>query len=87
LNSTVEATVRQYVVDEFAPDIPADELSPDYDLLENGIIDSLALLRVLSWVEERFGVVVDAAEIDEDDFRTVRAICALIEPAPARSVQ
>jgi acyl carrier protein len=70
-------TVAQFIVEEFAPDIAAYELDPDYDLLENGIVDSLGVLTVLAWVEDRFGVEIDVGEIDEDDFRSVRAICAL----------
>jgi acyl carrier protein len=69
--------VAQFIVDEFAPDIAAYELDPGYDLLENGIVDSLGVLTVLAWVEDRFGVTIDVGEIDEDDFRSVRAICAL----------
>jgi acyl carrier protein len=68
--------VAQFIVDEFAPDIDARELDPDYDLLESGIVDSLGVLTVLAWVEDRFGVEIDVGEIDEDQFRSVRAICA-----------
>jgi acyl carrier protein len=77
------ATVTQFIVDEFAPDIDASELDPDFDLLENGIIDSLGLLTVLAWAEDRFGVTIDVGDIGEDDFRTVRAICSLIDGAVA----
>lgn len=71
--------VRHFIVDQFAPDIAPDELDPGYDLLEQGIIDSLGLLTVLVWIEEEFGVALDAGEIDEDDLRSVDAICRLIE--------
>ncbi len=71
--------VRQFIVDEFAPDIDANELNPDYDLLESGIVDSLGLLPVLAWAEDSFGVAIDVGEVEEDDFRTIRAVCTLIE--------
>jgi acyl carrier protein len=74
--------IKRFIVEEFAPDIDADKLDLDYDLLEGAIIDSLGLLIVLTWIEERFGVTVDAGEIAEDDFRCVRAICSLIESSP-----
>jgi len=73
--------VRQFIVDEFAPDIDAAELDADFDVLESGIVDSLGLLTVLAWAEDRFGVQIDVGEVDEDDFRSPRAICALIERA------
>jgi len=72
-------TVTQFIVDEFAPDIRADQLDPDHDLLDGGIIDSLGLLTIVAWIEDRFAVAVDAGEIGEDDLRSVRAVCSLIE--------
>jgi acyl carrier protein len=72
------SAVKQFIVSEFAPDLDATELDSDYDLLDRGVIDSLGLLTVLAWAEDRFGVIIDAGEIDEEDFRTVRAICAVI---------
>lgn len=75
-------TVTQFIVDEFAPEIDPSELGTDYDLLEAGIVDSLGLLTVVAWAEEHFGVAIDTGEVDEDDFRSVRAICSLIERSP-----
>jgi acyl carrier protein len=71
--------IKEFVVEEFAPDITVDELDSDFDLLEHGIIDSLGLLMMLAWVEEHFDVSVDVAEVEQHDFRSVDAICALIE--------
>ena len=74
-----ETIVKQFIVDEFAPDIDPDRLDPEWDLLEGGIIDSLALLTIVAWIEDRFAVPLDAGEIGQDDLRSVRAMCALIE--------
>jgi len=73
--------IKQFIVDEFAPEVDAAELDADFDVLESGIVDSLGLLTVLAWAEDRFSVQIDVGEIDEDDFRSPRAICALIERA------
>ena len=74
-----ETIVTQFIVDQFAPDISPDQLDADYDLLEGGIIDSLGLLTIVAWIEDRFAVAVDAGAIGEDDLRSVRAGSALIE--------
>jgi acyl carrier protein len=76
---STETIVKQFIVDEFAPDIDPDQLDPDHDLLEGGIIDSLALLTIVAWIEDRFGAPLDAGEIGEDDLRSVRAVCALVD--------
>jgi acyl carrier protein len=76
---STETIVKRFIVDEFAPDIDPDQLDPDYDLLEGGIIDSLALLTIVAWIEDRFALALDAGEIGQDDLRSVRAMCSLIE--------
>lgn len=71
--------IRQFIVEEFAPDVDVAELDADFDVLESGIVDSLGLLTVLAWAEDRFDVRIDVGEVGEDDFRSPRAIGALIE--------
>jgi acyl carrier protein len=71
-------TITKFIVDEFLPDVPADSLAADYDLLSGGVIDSLGLLKVIAWLEDRFNVVVDDLEIAPDNFRTIAAMNAFI---------
>ncbi|GAA3095050.1 phosphopantetheine-binding protein [Streptomyces rectiviolaceus] len=63
--------IKKYLVEEFLLDIPADELADDYDLLANGVIDSLGLLTLVSWLEDRYRLDIDAMEIAPDNFRSV----------------
>jgi acyl carrier protein len=71
-------TITKFLVDEFLPDVPADSLAVDYDLLSGGVLDSLGLLKVIVWLEDRFDVVIDDVEIEPDNFRTVAAINAFV---------
>jgi len=74
-------TITEFLVDEFLPDIEAGSLTADYDLLAGGVIDSLGLLKVIAWLEDRFGVVVDDLEIAPDNFRTVAAMNEFVRNA------
>jgi acyl carrier protein len=74
-------TITKFLVDEFLPDIPAESLAADYDLLAGGVIDSLGLLKVIAWLEDRFDVVVDDIEIEPDNFRTITAMTAFVRSA------
>lgn len=54
--------------------------SPEMDLLETGVIDSLTFVELLVLVEEEFGVTIDVAELEVEVFRSVRRIaCYLAE--------
>jgi acyl carrier protein len=79
-------TITQYVVEEFLPDVSPDELAADHDLLADGVIDSLGLLKLIAWIEDRFELAVDDSALDPDNFRTVAAIDAFVEDATKRKV-
>jgi acyl carrier protein len=74
-------TIKQFVIDEFLPDVSANELDADHDLLADGVIDSLGLLKLIAWLEDRFELSVDDSALDPDNFRTVAAIDAFVDGA------
>jgi acyl carrier protein len=75
--------IKQFIVEEFMPDVPADELDSDFDLLTGGVVDSLGLLKVVAWLEEEFDVAVDESELGPESFRTVAAIKEYVDQAHA----
>ncbi|MGH3720057.1 MAG: phosphopantetheine-binding protein [Pseudonocardiaceae bacterium] len=72
-------TIKEFIVKEFMPDVPVEELEEDYDLLAGGVIDSLGVLRVIVWLEDTFEIPLDDAEIVPETFRSVTAIRDFIE--------
>ncbi|HKA39836.1 MAG TPA: phosphopantetheine-binding protein [Burkholderiales bacterium] len=52
--------------------------SPDTDLLESGVLDSLQLVELLLQLERRFGLQVKVEDIDLDDLRTLERIARLV---------
>ena len=70
--------ITKFVVEEFLPDVPVSELAADYDLLAGGVIDSLGLLKVIAWLEDRFALAVDDIDLEPDSFRTIAAINAFV---------
>jgi acyl carrier protein len=76
--STTDA-LKVFIIEQFAPDASVGDLPDDYDLLDNGVIDSLNLLRLIAWVGERLGTSLDDVDIAPDDFRSVSAIQRFID--------
>jgi acyl carrier protein len=75
------AKIKQFIVDEFMPDVPVEDLDDDFDLLTGGVVDSLGLLKVVAWLEDEFDIGVDDSELGPDSFRTVAAIKAYVDQA------
>ena len=52
--------------------------SDSTDLIETGLIDSLVLVELLLHLEESFDIDVVIAELEIDDFRTVKSIATFV---------
>ena len=78
---SIENEVKRFIVTTFAPDITPDQLPADFDLLDNGVVDSLGLLRLIAWVGERYGIPVEERDVSPAQFSSVEAITAFIADA------
>lgn len=79
-------SIKEFVVEEFLPDVSPTELETDQDLLADGVIDSLGLLKLIAWIEDRFDIHVDDSALDPDNFRTIAAIDAFVDEPSTRKV-
>lgn len=60
--------------------LEADELNDDTPLFgHHGVIDSLAILDVVTFLEASFEVRVEAHEVIEDHFGSIARLAAFIE--------
>lgn len=62
------------VVEILRAGLDAEEVGPETDVLESGLLDSVTFVDLLVRLEEAFGVQVEVDEVELDDFRTARAI-------------
>jgi acyl carrier protein len=74
-----ETAIKQFIIEEFLPDVGITELASDYDLMAGGVIDSLGLLKMMAWLEDRFDLHADQIDLDPDKFRSVGEISTFIE--------
>jgi acyl carrier protein len=74
----VEAVINDYISREFVRDAALLPLANATPLLETGVLDSLSLLRLVLFVQDRFGIVVADVDLVPEDFASVDAICAYL---------
>jgi acyl carrier protein len=74
----LEAVINDYISQELAQDSTLLPLSNTTPLLDTGVLDSLGLLRLVAFVEERFGIVVEDVDLVPEHFDSVDAICAYV---------
>ena len=75
----VKQTVKQFILDEFLPGEDPSNLTDAVQLIRGGILDSLATLKLVSFLEERFGIQIEAHEANPANLDTVADITALVQ--------
>jgi acyl carrier protein len=73
------AQVKKYILETFLPGENPDELKETTPLISGGILDSIATLKLVMFLEERFGISVEAHEADREHLDTLSDIAALVE--------
>lgn len=75
----VGETVKQFILREFLPGEDADQLTESTQLISSGILDSLATLRLSTFLEQEFSIQMQAHELDEEHIGTLAAIEQLVK--------
>lgn len=84
MNSQTANAIRQFILTRYLPGETADNLRDDTPLRSSGILDSLATLSLISFLEEQFKIQIEAHETDIDNFDRIEDIAALVERKQAR---
>lgn len=75
----VKDAIRQFILKKYLPGESADNLRDETALRTTGILDSLATIGVVNFIEKEFGVEIEAHETDVDTFDTIHDMAALVE--------
>jgi acyl carrier protein len=74
----MENVINDYISREIVQDPAVLPLSNDTSLLRGGILDSLSLLRLVVFLQDRFQLTVDETDLLPENFDSVDAICAYL---------
>lgn len=83
----VTEAVRQFILKEFLPGEDPGELTDRTPLITGGILDSLATLKMVAFLEETYGIQLQAHEVDVEHLNTVSDMVRLVaskKPVPRR---
>jgi len=76
--ASVKAQIKEFILNEFLLGEPPESLTDDLRLMSDGILDSMATLRLVSFIEERFNVAVPPHQIDADHLDTLEGIAETV---------
>jgi acyl carrier protein len=74
----IKAAVSSFILREFLPGEKPEALKGNTQLITQGILDSLATLKLVSFIEDKYKIVVEPHEADAEHLNTLDDIADLI---------
>lgn len=73
--------IEKFILTEICDDLGLDiqHIEEDKPLIDSGIIDSLGILKLLSFLDEELDVDISGNAIKPENFSDIRTICATIQ--------
>ena len=78
MNDDVKTVIREFVVSTYLPGESTDNLRDDTTLISSGILDSLAVLGFVSFLEGRFSIELDVYDTSIERFDRISDIAATV---------
>jgi len=75
----IEKIIKEYIISEIMHKKSKSSLKNDESLLEKGIIDSVGLLHLITFIEERFNIQILDEEVIPGNFETLNIIASFIK--------
>jgi acyl carrier protein len=75
----MEREIKKFIAEELGGwDSPVEEFGSDVAILDEGIIDSLGIYEVVTFVEGAYGVQIDDLDLVTENFSSVASIARLV---------
>lgn len=75
----IESTITRFIREELLRGDGQVSLEPSTSLIRTGILDSLALLKLIVFIEQQFGLKIEDGEVLPNNFETIDHIKTFIE--------
>lgn len=75
----MRAVIKNFILDNFLPGEDPNNLTDETELKESGILDSLATLNLVTFLEEEFNVQFEADDLDPGNLSTLITIENLVK--------
>jgi acyl carrier protein len=87
MNQDIQSTIKTFILNEYLPGEDPAALTDVTPLMTTGILDSIAVLKVVTFLENEFGITIEPHEAVVDNLNTLSDMVRLVmskrvSPAP-----
>ena len=72
----VKTTIRNFISEEFLSE--GATVTDDQHLFNDGVIDSIGVVKLTAFIEKQFGITTSPGEITMDNFSTIENIAEVV---------
>ncbi len=76
---TTSKNIEKFLLTEIAADFGKQSLDPDEDLLEQRIIDSMGILKLVVFLEKAHGIKVRDEDVVPENFQSLNSMVKFVE--------
>ncbi len=77
--------LREYIINQYLKGKVPEGFNDDYKLIDEGILDSLAIMSLIAWLEKHFSIEFDEGDIVLENFSSVNALFDFVQKKCAAS--
>jgi acyl carrier protein len=78
MSDAVSEKIKDYLMREFLPGEDPGELTATTPLITGGILDSIAALKLVMFLEDEYGVTFEPYEVNRENLDTIARIAQLL---------
>ena len=78
--------IRNFIKKDLAKKPEHLEMNDRDNIIMNGVVDSLGLIKIINFLEERFSIKLKDEDINPDNFECIESISILLEQTLTASV-
>ena len=82
--STAEI-IKAYIYEQFLYDRPEVILTPELLLIEQRMIDSLQIVQLIQFLQEKFSIWIDVTDLVMENFASINSMTAFVEKQNSKS--
>ena len=75
---TISDSIKKFITAELVQDDIGEPIEDDTPLIDNGVIDSLGVMKLIAYLEETFAITVARDDLVPENFETPKLITALV---------
>ena len=83
MSDAAKQKIKDFIMAQFLPGEDPSELTDDTPLISGGILDSIATLQLVMFIEENFRVSFEPHEVDKENLDSLNLMAKLLQSKAA----